>query len=64
MRIAGFRKIDRIVIADNEITIEELTAACGWSDNWMKRNHALLKQQGLIRRVRPDKGRHWEVIEK
>ncbi|MBQ4377453.1 MAG: winged helix-turn-helix transcriptional regulator [Bacteroidales bacterium] len=45
------------------ISREELASKCGISSNGIKYHLRKLREQGLIRRVGPDKGGHWEVIE-
>ena len=41
----------------------ELAEACGISPDGVKWHLKQLQTKGLIRRVGPDKGGHWEVIE-
>ncbi len=50
-------------IAQNAfVTREELAIACGISKDGVKWQLRKLQEQGLIRRVGPDKGGHWEII--
>ena len=49
---------------DPNITIPELCEITGLSDRGVRNNIDKLKQQGLITRVGPDKGGHWQVTEK
>jgi ATP-dependent DNA helicase RecG len=51
------------LIADNPIiTIEELSSKIGINLRNTKNNIASLKEKGLLKRIGPDKGGHWEVI--
>jgi len=47
-----------------QITIAEMCNLIGLSDKGLRKKLDKLKQQGLITRVGPDKGGHWEVTEK
>ena len=47
-----------------QITIAEMCNLIGLSDKGLRKNLDKLKQQGLITRIGPDKGGHWEVTEK
>ncbi|MBN1461337.1 MAG: winged helix-turn-helix transcriptional regulator, partial [Armatimonadetes bacterium] len=42
-------------------TIADLAGVIGVSDRTIERNLKRLQEQGLLRRVGPDKGGHWEV---
>lgn len=46
-----------------EITIAELSNHIGVSGRSIERNLRKLQNNGYIRRIGPDKGGHWEVIE-
>ena len=46
------------------ITMSDLAALIGISAKGVEKNIKILRDQGIIRRVGPDKGGHWEVIEK
>ena len=46
-----------------EITIKELSEKTGLSEKGIEWNIKKLKEENSIRRVVPDKGGHWEVIE-
>ena len=51
-------------INDNSIiTMEEIQQATGIAIRTIKRRLSELKQSGRLRRVGPDKGGHWEVLE-
>ena len=45
-----------------KITIAGLAQAVGITDRAIKKQIEKLKAQGLIRRIGPDKGGHWEVV--
>ena len=45
-----------------EITRRELAIELGITDSGVKYHLKKMQAQGLIRRVGPDKGGHWEVI--
>ena len=46
------------------ITMSDLAALIGISAKGVEKNIKILRDQGIIRRIGPDKGGHWEVIEK
>ena len=50
-------------MGNTNISIEELAVICGLSRDGINYNIRNLKKQGIIRRVGPDKGGHWEVIQ-
>lgn len=56
------QKIVDAIMGNSNISIEELAAVCGLSRDGINYNIRKLKRQGIIRRVGPDKGGHWEVI--
>ena len=61
----GLKTSDRILSLMKEspaITIAEIVEATGLSRNGVKWNIDKMKVEGLIRRVGPDKGGHWEVL--
>ena len=45
-----------------DIVAKELAAMCSLSERQVQRIMAKLKKQGVIRRIGPDKGGHWEII--
>ncbi len=47
---------------NTHVTIAEIAVRIGISDRKTKANIAKLKAKGLIRRIGPDKGGHWEVL--
>ena len=53
------------LIADNpNTTTKQLSEITGLSSAGIEKNIRQMKENGLIRRVGPDKGGHWKVIEK
>ena len=56
------RKIIELIRNYPEITTEELSEKCGVTKDGIKWQLKKLKSQGIIRRVGPDKGGHWEII--
>jgi len=55
------QKILEMLASRNEITILELAEALGISDRAVKKHLRSLTLNGVIRRIGPDKGGHWEV---
>ncbi|MDP7023441.1 MAG: winged helix-turn-helix transcriptional regulator [Kiritimatiellia bacterium] len=45
-----------------ELTIPEIAAALSISTRAVKKQIAKLKEQGLLKRIGPNRGGHWEVI--
>ena len=63
--VSGMKTADAIIAlmrADSQITHDILAARLGKARNSIIKQTAKLKKNGLIRRVGPDKGGHWEVI--
>ncbi len=56
-------KIISLVKDDALITIERLAEYCGVTTRSIERNLNKLQKRNKIKRVGPDKGGHWEVIE-
>ena len=56
-------KIIELMKKNPTITIETLCQECKLSRDGMNWNIRQLKSAGLIRRVGPNKGDHWEVID-
>ena len=53
-----------VVIRSNpNVTMAELAKATGLSAKGVEKNIRILREENVIRRVGPDKGGHWEVIE-
>jgi ATP-dependent DNA helicase RecG len=55
-------KIMELIKQNPRITQEELAKSTGLSRRGVEWNLVQLKQKGLIKRVGPDKGGHWEII--
>jgi ATP-dependent DNA helicase RecG len=49
-------------MSNPNISIEELAVICGLTRDGINYNIRNLKKQGILRRVGPDKGGHWEVL--
>ena len=58
----SMQKIVMLISASPDITLSEMASQLGMSRNGVDKNIRKLKEQGIIRRVGPDKGGHWEVI--
>jgi ATP-dependent DNA helicase RecG len=57
------QKILELISASPSITISEIADRLGMTTRGVDKNIKRLKEQGVICRVGPDKGGHWEVIE-
>ena len=57
-------KIIESIIKKPHIVVFELPKIIGISERKVKENISKLKAKGIIRRVGPDKGGHWEIIRK
>ena len=61
------KSVEKIIKAMKEnpkITGKELTVLVGLSRRGVEKNIKKLQEKGLLRRVGPDKGGYWEVINK
>ena len=56
-------KILDIMKANPYVTIEDLCNECGLTRDGLNWNIRKLKEKNIIRRVGPDKGGHWEIID-
>jgi ATP-dependent DNA helicase RecG len=56
------QKILSKIEAHPTITIAELSKSVGISERKIKSNISKLKKKGLLKRIGPDKGGHWEVV--
>jgi biotin operon repressor len=56
------QKIVELISEKPGITIEELAAIVGIGERGIKKQLQTLKLSGMIIRIGPDKGGHWEVI--
>ena len=59
----SMQKILELIVASPDITLSEMATRLGMTRNGVDKNIRKLKDQGIIRRVGPDKGGHWEIIE-
>ena len=57
-------KILKAISDKPQITVKELTEIVGLSRRGVEKNIKKLQEQGVLRRVGPDKGGHWEIIKK
>ncbi|MFM8443145.1 MAG: RNA-binding domain-containing protein [Methylococcus sp.] len=57
------QKIIELMRNEPEITIADLSTRVGITDRAIKKQIEKLKTQGQIRRIGPDKGGRWEVVE-
>ena len=57
------QKIIELMQGNPTITIADLAQSVGVTDRAIKKQIEKLKAQGRIRRIGPDKGGHWEVVE-
>ncbi len=58
------KKIIEYISKNANITIAELSKLVAISERKIKVNIMKLKQKGLLKRIGPDKGGHWEVVER
>ena len=56
------QKIVALIENNPQITTQEMADSIGIDRSNVYRNIKKLQEQGVIRRVGPDKGGHWEVI--
>ena len=56
--------VENVVENKENVTIstKKLAAMCSLSERQVQRIMTKLKEQGVIRRIGPDKGGHWEII--
>ena len=57
------QKIVEQMRSNPTISIEELAELCGLTRDGINYNIRNLKNKGIIKRIGPDKGGHWEVID-
>ena len=50
--------------ANPYVSLEEFAEICGLTSDGIKYNIRKLREKGIIKRIGPDKGGHWEVIDK
>ena len=56
------QKIVEQMRSNPTISIEELAELCGLTRDGINYNIRNLKNKGIIKRIGPDKGGHWEVV--
>ena len=56
-------KILEFIAADSQISAPKIAMALGISTRAVEKQLRMLRETGVIRRVGPDKGGHWEVID-
>ncbi|MDA3956976.1 ATP-binding protein [Oceanispirochaeta sp.] len=57
------QKIVLLMSENPDITIAQLSKKIGISDRSIKKHIAFLQSQNRVKRIGPDKGGHWEVLE-
>ena len=57
------QKILEEIKKNPSISRDELAEKCGLTSDGIKYNIRKLREKGIIKRVGPDKGGHWEIIE-
>ena len=55
-------KIVNLILNDNFITTESMANEIGITIKGIEYHLAKLKQQGIIKRIGPDKGGHWNIV--
>jgi len=61
--IKGSVKILNLIKEDEHITIPEIARRIELSTRAVEKQIAKLKEQNKLKRIGPDKGGHWEVID-
>ena len=56
------RKMLALIKKNPSISREELAEKCGITSDGIKYNIRKLREKGIIKRIGPDKGGHWEVM--
>ena len=56
------QKIIEAIAKKSEITQKELAMIVGITENGVKYHITRLRKKGLIKRIGPDKGGHWEIV--
>ena len=57
------QKIIEEIKKNPSISRDELAEKCGLTSDGIKYNIRKLREKGIIKRIGPDKGGHWEIIE-
>ena len=58
------QKILELVRQNPRLTRKDLSDALGITEDGIKFHLARLKKEGLLRRIGPDKGGHWEIVKR
>ena len=58
------KSILALIQENKNITIPELSEKISINSTATENNIAKLKEKGLLKRVGPDKGGHWEILKK
>jgi ATP-dependent DNA helicase RecG len=56
-------KIIALIQKNNTISAQEIAKEIGLTQRAVEKQISALKNKGLLRRVGPDKGGHWEIVE-
>ena len=62
--VGNQKKIIKLIKDNSAISKKELSHKIGISTTAIDKNISQLKKKGLLRRVGPDKGGHWEIIKR
>jgi ATP-dependent DNA helicase RecG len=54
-------RIKQLITDNNTITIPKIAEIIKVTEKTIKRDIAKLKESGIIKRIGPDKGGHWEI---
>ena len=62
--LKGTRKtIVEIIESNPNITLDQLAEQIGKNPRGIDKHVKILRELGILRRIGPDKGGHWEIIE-
>ena len=56
------QKIIEAITKKSDITQKELAAVIGITEDGVKYHIVRLRKKGLLKRIGPDKGGHWEIV--
>ena len=56
------QKIIEAITKKSDITQKELAAVIGITEDGVKYHITRLRKKGLLKRIGPDKGGHWEIV--
>lgn len=60
----GSEKIIRVIMENPAVSAQELAKMLDLSSRAIEKHLSKLKAKGVLRRIGPDKGGHWEIIVK